>query len=184
MNLVQIHAAKLAGITASLLLALPLQASAQAISEETPPATCGNRLVTGITCSGRYCDNLQPICGSARHEIFDIRWSAFVSEEGDALARCNVPNPFERGDWPAGEPAFITGFSCKGSYCDNIALECVALRDAFPESLGGASCQWTAWVSEETPTLRFPPGFAAIDMACRGKYCDDKRFFVCPVRPR
>ena len=115
MNLVQIHAAKLAGILASLLLALPPAATAQSISEETPPATCGNRLVTGITCSGRYCDNLQPICGTARHEIFDIRWSAFVSEEGNALARCNVANPFERVDWPAGEPlpAMVTSPSMK-----------------------------------------------------------------------
>lgn len=173
-----------AAIFSFLMLAFGPSALAQAISEETPPATCGNRLVAGITCTGRYCDNIEPICGAVRHELYDIRWSKFVSEEGDAVANCNVSNPFERGDWPAGEPAFITGFSCNGSYCDNMALECVALRDAFPASLGGASCQWTGWVSEETPTLRFPTGFAAIRMACRGRYCDDKRFFICPVVPR
>jgi hypothetical protein len=159
-------------------------AFAQPISEETPPATCGNRLVAGITCTGRYCDNIEAICGPGRRELYDIRWSKFVSEEGDAVAQCNVPNPFERGDWPAGEPSFISGFSCKGKYCDNVALECVALKDAFPATLGGPSCQWTSWVSEETPTLRFPPGFGAISMACRGDYCDDKRFLICPIAPR
>ena len=154
------------------------------ISEETPPTSCGNKLLTGITCSGGYCDNISPICGSVIRNIYDIRWSGFVSEEGTAVANCNVPNPFEKGDWPTGEPAFITGLSCNGSNCDRVALECVALRDAFPESLGGGSCRWTSWVSEETPTLRFPAGFGAIRMECKGKYCDDKRLFVCPIRAR
>jgi hypothetical protein len=154
------------------------------ISDETPPTSCGNKLVTGIKCAGRYCDNITPICGSVIRDIYDIRWSGFVSEEGSAVANCNVPNPFDRVDSPEGESAFITGFSCKGSNCDNIALECVALRDAFPGSQGGSSCRWTDWVSEETPTLQFPAGFGAIRMACRGGYCDDKRFFVCPIRSR
>lgn len=166
-----------------LLLSIPVFAQST-ISEETPPTSCRNKLVTGLTCTGRYCDNLTPICGNSSHEIYDVRWSAYVSEEGRAVASCNVSNPWERGDWPSGEPAFITGFACKGRYCDNVALECVALKDAFPESLGGGSCRWTGWVSEETPTLRFPQGFAAISMKCRGRYCDDLSFFVCPVRPR
>lgn len=166
------------------MLALGVAGTVLAISEETPPATCGNRLVTGITCGGSYCDNLTPSCGRTLHEIYDIRWTDFVSEEGDGVASCNVSNPFERGDWPAGEPAFITGFACNGSNCDNLALECVALRDAFPESLGGPSCRWTDWVSEETPSLTFPDGFGAIRMECDGRYCDNKRFFVCPVRAR
>lgn len=168
----------------SVMLLLFGSISAFAISEETPPTSCGNRLIVGITCAGDYCDNIKPICGKLHYEIYDIRWSAFVSEEGRAVASCNVPNPFERGDWPAGEPAFISGFSCNGKYCDNVALECVALKHDFPESLGGGSCKWTAWVSEETPTLRFQKGFAAIKMKCRGKYCDDKSFFVCPIRAR
>jgi hypothetical protein len=161
-----------------------LPAFAKPISEETPPTSCGNKLVTGIKCTGKYCDNIAPICGSSVHEIYDIRWSGFVSEEGSAVASCNVSNPYERGDWPDGEPAFITGFSCKGKYCDNVALECVALRDAFPASLGGKSCMWTGWVSEETPTLRFKKNFAAIRMSCKGKYCDNKRFLICPIRAR
>lgn len=166
------------------LLGAAASAGAQSISEETQPGTCGNRLVAGVTCSGRYCDNMRLECGSGRHELYDIRWTPHVSEEGDATASFNVPNPWERGDWPAGEPAFITGFACKGSYCDNVALECVALKNEFPESLGGASCRWTAWVSEETPTVTFPAGHGAIRMQCRGRYCDDKRFFTCPIKAR
>ena len=171
-------------IAALLILFFGFDGLAQSISEETPPVSCGRNLVAGITCQGGYCDNITPICGRFNQDVYDIRWSRFVSEEGSGVVDCNVTNPFERGDWPAGEPAFIAGFSCKGSNCDNIALECVALRDAFPELLGTSSCSWTGWVSEETPTLQFPPGQAAIRMQCRGRYCDDKRFFVCPVRPR
>lgn len=167
-----------------LMLCATVPGLAQSVSEETPPATCGNRLVAGITCAGSYCDNVTPICGSSRHELYDIRWSAFVSEEGDGTVGCNVSNPFERGDWPSGEPAFIAGFACKGSYCDSVALECVALRDAFPGSLGGDRCRWTDSVSEETPTLRFPSGFGAIRMRCRGDYCDNKSFFICPIQRR
>lgn len=169
---------------AALLLAGVGTAHAERISDETPPTSCGNRLLAGITCAGRYCDDITPICGGTVRDLYDIRWTRFVSEEGGGEMACNVSNPFERGDWPSGEPAFIAGLSCHGSYCDNVALECVALRDAFPESLGGARCRWTGWVSEETPTLRFPAGFAAIRIGCRGRYCDEKRFFVCPVRAR
>ena len=164
----------------SLMLLLFGSISALAISEETPPASCGNGLVVGITCQGKYCDNIKPICGKLHYMIYDIQWSKFVSEEGRAVASCNIPNPFERADWPAGEPAFITGFSCNGDYCDNVALECVALRYDHP----GNECKWTSWVSEETPTLRFPRGFAAIGMKCKGRYCDDKSFFICPIRRR
>ncbi len=168
-----------------LMLVFSVSGYAQSISEETPPISCGNRLVAGITCTGRYCDNITPICGGSIQDIYDIRWSGSVSEEGSAIANCNVPNPFERGDWPAGEPAFITGFACRGDYCDNVALECVALRDAFPESYGGRSCRWTDWVSEERGgRLRFLSGFFAIRMGCKGKYCDDKRFLICPLRGR
>lgn len=158
--------------------------SGQTVSEETPPGTCGNRLVAGITCTGRYCDRIGLICGTTIRQLYDVKWTSFVSEEGSATASCNVSNPFERGDWPGGEPAFIVGFACNGGFCDNVALECAALREAFPESLGGASCRWTSWVSEETPTLRFPAGFGAIRMQCRGSNCDDKRFFICPIRAR
>ena len=172
----------LAAFAALTLLCGPV--SAQSISEETPPISCGHLLVRGVTCTGRYCDNMKPICGAQRHEIYNIRWSKFVSEEGDATANCNVSNPYERGDYPAGEPAFIAGFACNGDYCDNVALECVALKDAFPASLGGNQCRWTAWASEETPTVDFGAGYGAIRMQCGGRYCDNIRFLVCPVKQR
>ncbi len=162
------------------LLALPCGVSGHAatISEETPPTSCGNKLVAGITCTGQYCDNITPICGTTSHQVHDIQWSGFVSEEGAATAECvmppGVPSKAELA------PAFITGFSCKGSYCDNIALECVALKDAVPAM--EQKCHWTSWISEEQRTLRFPPEFGAIRMQCRGRYCDDKRFFVCPLQ--
>lgn len=172
-------------LTLGLIFLFSVSGFAQVtISDETPPTTCGNKLITGLKCAGGFCDNLTPVCGKVVRNIYDIRWTQFVSDEGGAVASCNVSNPYERGDYPNGEPAFITGLSCNGRYCDNIALECVALRDAFPESLGGAKCRWTDWISEESPTLNFPKDFGAISMACRGKYCDDVRFFVCPIKAR
>ena len=174
------------GAMASLVLMLvfSLPGFGQTVSEEGPPVTCGNRLVAGLTCSGRFCDNLTPICGAQVYDLYDIRWTGYVSEEGRGEVACNISNPVERGDLPRGEPAFIAGFACQGRFCDRVALECVALRDYFPESYGGPRCEWTRWMSEETPTIRFPEGAAAIRMACRGRFCDDKRFYVCPLKAR
>lgn len=158
-------------------------AMAQRTSEENQPATCGNRLIVGITCEGRYCDDITPICGDTTYEPYDIRWTTLVSEEGDGVADCHLLTPFEKADCPGG-PAFISGFSCRGRYCDKVTLQCVALINAVPASFGGDQCRWTDWISEEQGTLRFPSGYAAISMACRGRYCDSKRFLICPIEPR
>lgn len=158
--------------------------TATGISEETEPDTCGNRLIKRVICEGRYCDNIALICGSETRSIYDVRWTDFVSEEGEGVASCHVPTPFSDGEWSEGEPAFITGFSCRDKYCDKVALECVALIDVVPASFGGNQCSWTEWFSEEEWTLDFPGGFAATKMECSGRYCDRKRFFVCPIVPR
>jgi hypothetical protein len=173
-------------ITSVLVLFVAAEVGAEFISEETPPTSCGNKLVVGVNCRGNWCDEIEPICGGGPpHAIYDVRWTRFVSEEDPNEVRCAVSNPWEPGDWPGGAPAFITGFACNGSNCDNVALECVALSDAFPRSLGGSDCGWTDWVSEENGgTLRFPDGNAAIAMQCRGGRCDDKRFLVCPIQSR
>ena len=168
-----------------LALSLSTPGFAKSISDETPPTSCGNRLVAGIKCAGSYCAKITPLCGPHRgYGIHDVEWTGFYSEEGGATASCNVEDPRVKGDWAVDPPAFITGFSCHGKYCDNVALECVSLIDAFPATFGGNECKWTRWVSEETPALRFPSRFGAIKMQCKGRYCDSKRFFVCPIQPR
>jgi len=165
-----------------VLQAMGFSAAALAVSEETPPTTCGARLMAGIKCSGRYCDNIKLKCGSEFREVWDWQWTKHVSEEHGGEVKCNVPNPFTKVDWPQGEPAFITGMSCNGSYCDNVSLECTALRDYFPSY---SDCGWSQSVSEENGgTLNFPAGRFAIAMQCRGSNCDNKKFLLCPIRPR
>lgn len=152
-----------------------------AVSEETPPKSCGAQLLDGITCSGRYCDNIGLKCGPRVYNVYNWQWTRHVSEESGGRMNCNVRNPFDQVDAPAGEPAFITGISCNGSYCDNVSLECVALRGHFPSYSG---CDWTESVSEERGTLNFPAGRYAVAMKCRGSYCDNKSFLLCDIRPR
>ncbi|MEM6793375.1 MAG: hypothetical protein AAF725_05305 [Acidobacteriota bacterium] len=163
------------------LLALCAAASpalSDSISEETPPITCGNQLLAGISCSGKFCDNIQPICGSGRYAIDDIFWTRFGSEEGRGEVSCEQGGP--------GERAYIAGLACNGKYCDNLALECVTLeeRSRSRRSRRSRDCDWTDWISEERGSLRFPRGYAAVTLACRGKYCDDKSFLICPVDDR
>ena len=166
-------------LSALLTVSLNVPGFAASVSDETPPSSCGNGLVAGISCAGSYCDNIKPICGpTGLHLIQDIEWTRFVSEEGTG-ASCSVVNSNSKDG--SGQPGFITGFACRGKYCDEIALECVGLADAFPSSSG---CRWTHWVSEETPALRFPQRYAATQMQCKGRYCDNKRFFICPIRAR
>lgn len=176
---------KSAMILAAAVMSLhSLSSFADTISEETPPTSCGNKLVFGIKCSGRYCDNITPVCGFTTYKIYDVKWTKFVSEERGGTISCNVPNPSEKehGNWGAGEPAFIIGFSCKGRYCDNVALECAALKNAYTNAQSARKgCRWTRWTSEEQPPLYFPYHLAAISMQCRGRYCDDKRFLLCPI---
>lgn len=162
----------------SLIVALiSVSAFGQTTSDELPPVSCGNRLVTALRCSGRYCDNITLSCGGPAHQIYDVKWTAFISEEGGAEASCDLVAPFfGKADKALG---FVTGVKCRGSYCDDVSLQCVSLRDARANE---TRCQWTRWISEETGPIVFAPGTGATKMQCRGRYCDDMRFWVCPVR--
>ena len=171
----------LSAVVLFAVLVMGFAPAVHAVSEETPPKTCGARLLSGIKCSGRYCDNIGLQCWPQVYNAYNWQWTRHVSEENGGQMNCNVTNPFERGDWPADEPAFITGISCNGSYCDNVSLECVALRDHFPSFSG---CDWTVSVSEERGRLNFPAGRYAVAMKCSGSNCDNKSFLLCDIRRR
>lgn len=100
---------------------------------------------------------------------------AFISEEGTAEAACRLNYGPGKAEYAEG---FITGLACKGSYCDNVSIQCASFRDAFPSANG---CRWTPWISEETGPVIFAPRTGATKIQCRGRYCDDMRFWVCPV---
>lgn len=161
---------------ALLLAALPA-AMAQTVSEETPPVTCGNRLMAGLHCTGPYCDNMTRVCGETAQRVLNFDWTTFhVSEERPSTLACFVPNDSRaRG--------FITGFACRGNYCDDVALECASLVNFVPD-IRDEVCVPTPFLSEENGRFEFPEGLFAVQMTCSGNYCDNKRFLLCPMRNR
>jgi hypothetical protein len=70
--------------------------------------------VSGIACSGRYCDNIQLRFLNTRQitNRGDCGWTRAFSEEQ------------KRGECPDGKLVF--GVRCKGRYCDNLYLYCCA----------------------------------------------------------
>jgi hypothetical protein len=160
---------------------LVVDRSPTTISDGTAPRSCGTKLLGGITCWGSFCDNITLICGTATSStaapsykiIGDIEWTERISEEEGIEGRgCS-------------DLRFISGLSCKGKNCDDVFLECVELDEAYPS---GSDCMWTyPWVTDSkspSNTVRFPKDFAAVAMACKGRFCDDIRFKVCRVLSR
>jgi hypothetical protein len=143
------------------------------ISEETPPATCNpGAFISGIRCTGSYCDNITISCAPFRGAALGrASWTAWVSEE-QGLREC-PPNHL------------IAGLACRGSYCDNVSLFCVEVTN-----MRAVNCSNTPYVSEENGgTLSFFSDVAgqmvfARAMRCSGRYCDNKSFNVCEVTTR
>jgi len=72
--------------------------------------------VSGMACSGKYCDNLR--LNYLRSANFSntgaCEWTSSFSEEQRSMS---CP-----GD------AFVSGLRCQGRYCDNLQLYCCQLR--------------------------------------------------------
>jgi hypothetical protein len=123
----------MAGYRAFLLLLLTMLVTSMAcgpgaaqiqvlgpISEETPPAVCwAGWFVSGIRCTGRYCDNIEITCTKIPGGTVgaDHRWTPWVSEKRTSTAWCGPG------------PNLIAGFACSGRYCDNISLYADPLLD-------------------------------------------------------
>jgi hypothetical protein len=145
------------------------------ISEETPPATCARgSFISGIRCTGRYCDNIQISCARFRDAALGPGiWTAWVSEE--------------QGSRACPQKHLIAGLKCRGKYCDNISLYCVEVKNMRADS-----CRDTRYVSEERGgSLSFLEGIDvagqmrfARSMRCSGRYCDNKSFNVCEISRR
>jgi hypothetical protein len=145
------------------------------ISEETPPAICrSGSFITGIRCTGRYCDNIEITCTQLPGAMVgaDHRWTPWVSEESTSPAWCGPG------------PNLIAGLACGGKYCDNISLYCVPLVN-----LRTIHCQSTRSVSEESGGfLSFLEGYPsgakvlATQLTCSGGYCDNLSFYACQIR--
>jgi len=140
-------------------------------SEEYPPIGCNgnNTLVNKAKCRGSKCDDIQWYCehsngvrGSGQY------WTGYFSEEGASYggnSRTCLP-----GYW-------VTGLSCTGNYCDNIALQCTQMNNI---SWSASSCYWTSWFSEEYGGLQtFPGYYYAVGAKCSGSNCDNMSYYVC-----
>ncbi len=154
---------------------LAFAASLGPISEETPPAACdAGSFVSGITCQGRYCDNIQIFC--ARFPGADLgrtEWRPWISEE-KGTRNCSANH-------------YVAGLACRGKYCDNLSLYCVELKNYRT-----FACAETRSISEEKGgSLSFLEGVdkagqrrLAKGIRCSGKYCDNKKFTVCEAVER
>jgi hypothetical protein len=145
------------------------------ISEETPPAICDpGAFISGIRCTGGWCDNIQISCARFRNATLGRgSWMPWVSEE-QGRREC-PPNHL------------VAGLACRGSNCDNISLYCLEVTNMRADS-----CRDTRYVSEEQGgSLSFLEGIDvagqmifARSVRCSGRYCDNKSFNVCEINTR
>ena len=140
----------------------------QPISEEQPAATCGtDKAVTGFDCTGSYCDNVALKCEDVPGTLGASRWTRWFSEEGHPR--------HDRGICKQDE--MMTGVSCKGSYCDNLSLECTKTTARLSQ------CRWEPKKhSEEQNPYHAASGRVVRGIVCSGSYCDDKQFLTCAAR--
>ena len=133
-------------------------------SEEYPPLTASNgQLITAMRCRGSYCDNVslgyQTVLGLNHATNY---WTPYFSEEAPNSQICSGTNNF------------MTGISCRGSYCDNISLQCTRVSGKTK-----TTCKWMPWFSEEAEYSYLEPGYYSSGLACRGAYCDDMSILAC-----
>ncbi|MEM7160692.1 MAG: hypothetical protein AAF799_48090 [Myxococcota bacterium] len=135
----------------------------EAVSEETPPATCdGNGAAIWVDCMGSNCDDVQMFCGSHSGTPGTRSWTTWFSEEGTSWRIC-----------PGTE--YVTGIACKGYWCDDVSIECTDL------GLSAQSCWWSSYFKSNDPIFQAPSGHLIAGMQCKGAYCDEMRYFTCEV---
>jgi hypothetical protein len=80
-------------------------------------------IVTGIHCTGRYCDNIALECTSPMSLRFEFQFPHFRVEKRPAtLTGCGWSGWLSEEDggvFNFSKGNFITGVECGGSYCDN-----------------------------------------------------------------
>jgi hypothetical protein len=151
-----------------------LAASLGPISEETPPAVCDpGSFLSGVRCTGDYCDNLRISCSRLPGaSLGRALWTPWVSEE--------------QGRRACPSRHLIAGLTCRGRYCDNLSLYCVEVTDLrlvhcsqsrSVSEEGGGRLDFLAAIGADKAGQRV----AARGITCSGRYCDNKTFNVCEV---
>jgi hypothetical protein len=135
-----------------------------ATSEEAgaaSPAQCSSGLVSGLRCTGRYCDNVALKC-STDATLGERSWSPYFSEEGNGHFICP-------------EGSMVDGVRCSGRYCDNVSVRCAAAP-----GLRSHQCYWAPAISEENSgTIDYGAGTYLRGLRCSGRYCDNLESYIC-----
>lgn len=154
-----------------------------------------NEGAVGFGCRGSYCDDIRMLCetfqGGMQINPSSYYLTNWFSEEG-ALPPgigSNQPTPNQGvcrywipGTIDSFSPGVVTGVHCKGSYCDNLQLECgqpVKYFGSTPRRATATSCRNVGPYSEENGSLDFGPNQYIVSITCTGRYCDNKKFRVC-----
>lgn len=146
-------------------------------SEETPGTSeCPvNQVVTGFACAGDYCDNVLIECHSYGTSVPSV--TDGFSDWFEVGQPWGVASGVSKQLHICDDNEKMTGIDCRGSYCDDIQIEC-----SPAPGLGTGRCAWTPdWFSEEDSGFLAPVGSAIQGVWCKGQHCDDKRYWVCEV---
>jgi hypothetical protein len=137
-------------------------------SEEFSPIVCDSGSVIDMAaCRGSYCDDMAVHCvkapvgtpGAVRYTPYTL-----VSDLGG----------YEGCD----DGEFVTGITCKDSYCGRISMQCTKYTNTK-----SANCRWGGFFSEEGPNnvSNFGIGYYARGFACYGNHCDNVNPYVCQM---
>jgi hypothetical protein len=133
-------------------------------SEETPPSTCPSaNLVTGVACWGGWCNDMQLEC-HGQYALGGTSWTSWFSEEGTNYKICDGNG-------------YVSGMACQGFWCDSLSLQCSATNT----TPAAHTCAWSGWFSEEDTPFLAPGGTAIKGVQCNGGYCDQLRYYYCPI---
>ncbi|WP_272423270.1 hypothetical protein [Polyangium jinanense] len=102
-------------------------------------------------CSGDVACESEEQVGVSEEAL--VTWTAAISEE-TAPAYC-----------PGN--TVVTGVSCQGAYCDNVALLCETVSNA------AHNYSWTTSFSEEGTYYRICPNGFVTGLKCNGGWCDN-----------
>jgi hypothetical protein len=140
-------------------------------SEEYAPIVCDpGSVIDMAACTGRYCDNMAIHCvkapagtpGAVRYTGYT--WDNDYPQLGSYVG--------------CAEDEFVTGLTCKDSYCGHIAVQCTKYS-----GVKQADCRWAGFFSEEAPNNvnNFGAGYYGRGFACYGDHCDNVLPMVCQM---
>lgn len=129
-----------------------------------------NQGIFGMQCTGRYCDNIYLYCDRLPANVtldYEHQWRTdwFSEESPNSWGWCDSGN-FHPLPGEPGLPGIVTGIACSNDYCDNMQLECTALKTGH----------FTTWATGATFSDEDVAKFWSsplVGLGCTGRYCDN-----------